>query len=124
MDEFACVFFHVDTGQVDAALLAVDVDVDITALANRQVELGRLEVFRQIGIVIVLAVELHDGYGLPFQGPVPDHAAAFHFFSHARRDEFFIREIMADQIDVCVVTDDAVAAIEDFPGLRPGYSPS
>ena len=25
---------------------------------------------------------------------------------------------MADQIDVCVVTDDAVAAIEDFPGLQ------
>ena len=60
----------------------------------------------------------YDGHGLPLLGPVPDHAAAFDFFGHARRDEFFIRKIMTYQINIGVVTDDAVAAIEDFPGLQ------
>ena len=46
---------------MDAALFAVDVDVDVAAFADRQVELGRLKVLRKVRIVIVLAVKLLKG---------------------------------------------------------------
>ena len=45
----------------DAALFAVDVDVDVAAFADRQVELGRLKVLRKVRIVIVLAVKFAEG---------------------------------------------------------------
>ena len=46
---------------MDAALFAVDVDVDVAAFADRQVELGRLKVLRKVRIVIVLAVKFAEG---------------------------------------------------------------
>ena len=57
MNELAGVFFHVNAGQVDAALFAVDFDIHVAALADGQVKLGRLEVFRQIRIIVVFAVK-------------------------------------------------------------------
>ena len=58
MHELAGIFFHVDTGQADAFLLTFHVNIHPAMFSNRQVVLGRLPVFRQIRIVIVLAVEL------------------------------------------------------------------
>ena len=86
MDELACVFFHVDTGQMDAALFAVDVDVDVTAFADRQVELGRLEVLRQIRIVVVLAVEFAERQDVAMQGQAGFDGIMQNFFIEYGQD--------------------------------------
>ena len=58
MHELAGIFFHMDTGKADAFLFAFHVNIHPAMFSNRQVVLGRLPVFRQVRIVIVLAIEL------------------------------------------------------------------
>ncbi len=75
-----------DTGQMDTALFAVDIDVDVAAFANRQVELGRLEVLRQIGIVVVLAVEFAERQDVAMQGQAGFDGIMQYFFIEYGQD--------------------------------------
>ena len=53
----AGVLLHVDARDADPPRLAVDVDVQVAADADRQVVLADLEVLRHVGIEVVLPVE-------------------------------------------------------------------
>ena len=52
------VLLEMDAGNADALGLAVEVDFQPTFLAEGQIELGDLVALQQIGVVVVLAVEL------------------------------------------------------------------
>ena len=58
MHQLARVFFHMDAGDADAFLLAVDADVDMPAQADGLVPLGDLVILRQVGIEVILTVHL------------------------------------------------------------------
>ena len=58
MNELARVLLHVDTRDADALLAVFRIDIHVAMLSDRQIVLGGLEVFRQIRIVVVLAVKL------------------------------------------------------------------
>ena len=57
MVQLACILFHVDTGNADAFMLAVNNDVDMTAQADRFIKLGNLIVLGQVRIEVVFTVE-------------------------------------------------------------------
>ena len=56
--QLARVFFHMDAGDADAFLLAVDPDINMTAQADWFVPLGDLVILRQVGIEVILTVHL------------------------------------------------------------------
>ena len=55
--QLACILFHVDTGNADAFMLAVNNNVDMTAKADRFIKLGNLIVLGQVRIEVVFTVE-------------------------------------------------------------------
>ena len=58
MDQLACVLLHVDARDADPLLPLLGFDIHIAVLCNRQIVLRRLEIFRKVGIIIILPVEL------------------------------------------------------------------
>ena len=57
MVQLACILFHVDTGNADAFMLAVNNDINVTAQADRLIKLGNLIVLGQVRIEIVFTVK-------------------------------------------------------------------
>ena len=65
---------------MDAALFTVDVDIDVTAFADGKIELRRLEVFRKIRIVVVLAVKFAEGQNVAVKGQARLYGIVQDFF--------------------------------------------
>lgn len=55
MDQLTGILLHVDTGEADTAALAIHFDVKMAMLADRQIKLGDLIAFGQVGVEIILA---------------------------------------------------------------------
>ena len=85
MDQFAGVFLHMDTGDTDAFGLAVDFDIEVAVLADRQVVLRSLEVFRQVRIIVVFAVEFAVRGNRAVQGDAGSDREFQHFFVQHRQ---------------------------------------
>ena len=58
MNELAGILLHMDARKTYTLLLAPCIDIYPAMLSNGQIILGRLPVFRQIRIVVILAVKL------------------------------------------------------------------
>ena len=57
MNQFASIFFHVDPGDADSFGFTAYFDVQIAVFADRQIILRGLEIFRQVRVIVVLAVK-------------------------------------------------------------------
>ena len=88
-----------DTGQMNAARLAAYLDIDIAVEADGQIILGCLEIFRQIGIVIILTVKFTERQNIAMKCKAGFYRVVKNFlikYGHASR------QAQADRADVCI----------------------
>ncbi len=68
MNQFAGIFFDVDSGDADGLGTCCSFDIQVTVLAEGQVILGNLIGLRQVGIEVVLPILLGEGSDLAVGG--------------------------------------------------------
>ena len=113
MNEFAGVFFHMNARYANAFFLAFHFDIHVAVFGNRQIILGSLEVFRQIRIIIVFAVEFAE-----FVDGAVERQTSFDgkFHNALVYDRQNARQSQADWADmrILVSTEGSSAAAENF----------
>ena len=112
MNQLAGIFFHMDPGDADPFGFAAHFDIQITAFADRQVILRGLEVFRQVRIIVVLAVKFAVSGNFAIQSQAGTNRKLQHFFVQHRQ---YAGQSEADRADVRVL----VAA--EFGGAAAEY---
>ncbi len=85
VDEFAGVFFDVDTGDADAFGTGPGLDIQMAAAAQRQVVLGDLIGFGQVGVKVVFAILFRKAGDLAIQGQTSFDGVGHHLLIEHRQ---------------------------------------
>ena len=99
MHEFAGVFFHVNAGETDFFVFAINGDFHIAVFSNRQIVLGNLIGLGKIRVEIILAVEFAEFGNGAVGGQTGFNRVFEHFFiKHRKRP----RQAQANRAHVSV----------------------